>query len=193
MIIGLVFISLTLASCDEMFKDNSLSVVFYTGKGATVVPTAYDLKVGDKVPEPEEPTSDAGDFIGWYKDINYTEIWDFDTDTLTKSITLYAKWEFFTFTITYDLRGGNWPGDQIPSTYPQTYTYFTSRNFPTKQSEYPIYPKGDPENPYKGLFLGWWEEPDLTAEQRKSIPKTEMIKQGTVGNKTFYAYYSQDK
>ena len=29
---------------------------------------------------------------GWYKDINLTERWDFDTDKVTGNMTLYAKW-----------------------------------------------------------------------------------------------------
>jgi len=191
-LLGLIFISFTLVSCRDIVYDE-LSVVFYTGPGASVVATAYELEKGDKVIEPEEPTSDAGDFLGWYKEITYTNEWDFENDTLSKSITLFAKWEYYTFTISYELRGGHWPDDTMPSVFPTSYTYMTSINFPTRLADYPIYPKNEPGNPYRGLFLGWWEEPDMTSAERINTPKTGIIPVGTTGHKIFYAYYSQEK
>jgi len=42
------------------------------------------------------------------------------------------------------------------------------------------------------LFIGWWLEPDLTAAQRKDIPKTESIPKESTGDITLYAYYSRE-
>jgi len=30
--------------------------------------------------------------VGWFKDIHLTEEWNFETDTVTGNMTLYAKW-----------------------------------------------------------------------------------------------------
>mgnify|MGYP000909576910 CR=1 FL=1 len=187
-----VFASSILVACNNKLKDNSLSVVFYTGPGATDVPTVFDLEVGEKVPLPDEPTSVAGTFSAWYKEIECINKWDFENDTLSKGITLYAKWDYFSFSISYNLRGGEWPEDLANGIYPTTYTYLTEFHFSTRAADFPKYPRNDPENPYKGLFLGWWKEPDLTAAQRKDIPKTESITKGTTGDIVLYAYYSRD-
>lgn len=44
------------------------------------------------VAKPENPTRDGYSFNGWYKDKECTEIWDFEKDTVTEDITIYAKW-----------------------------------------------------------------------------------------------------
>lgn len=188
----IIVTSLAIVSCANSIEDNTLSVVFYTGPGASKVDTVFGLNVGDKIPQPKEPTSLAGDFVAWYKDVNLSEEWDFENDTLSNSITLYAKWDYYNFKITYDLRGGEWPSNLSEGTYPTSYTYLISVNLPTKLSDLPVYPKNDPENPYKGLFIGWWLEPDLTAAQRKDIPKTESIPKESTGDITLYAYYSRE-
>ncbi|MDO4941196.1 MAG: InlB B-repeat-containing protein [Erysipelotrichaceae bacterium] len=38
------------------------------------------------------PTAEGFSFGGWYKDAACTQAWNFDKDTVTKDITLYAKW-----------------------------------------------------------------------------------------------------
>lgn len=44
------------------------------------------------VAKPENPTRDGYSFNGWYKDKEGTEIWDFEKDTVTEDVTIYAKW-----------------------------------------------------------------------------------------------------
>ena len=46
--------------------------------------------VGDKLTQPEDPERAGYAFTGWYLD---GEEWDFSTDRVKKSITLYAGWE----------------------------------------------------------------------------------------------------
>lgn len=38
-------------------------------------------------------TADGATFLGWYKDQDSTIAWNYETDTVVKDITLYAKWE----------------------------------------------------------------------------------------------------
>ena len=47
---------------------------------------------GEKIVRPEDPTRDGKHFAGWYKDIHLTQEWNFETDTVTGNMTLYAKW-----------------------------------------------------------------------------------------------------
>ena len=42
--------------------------------------------------EPSIPTRSGYTFAGWYRDIGYTVAWINGRDTVTKDITLYAKW-----------------------------------------------------------------------------------------------------
>lgn len=48
--------------------------------------------VGGYIIEPINPTAYDYLFDGWYKNAECTEKWDFENDTVTSDITLYAKW-----------------------------------------------------------------------------------------------------
>ncbi len=50
------------------------------------------LKVGQYVSEPTAPTKTNCTFYGWYTDSEHTEKFDFDETTVSKNMTLYAKW-----------------------------------------------------------------------------------------------------
>ncbi len=47
---------------------------------------------GEKLTKPADPTKDGKYFAGWYKNIDCTEKWDFEKDTVSGNMTLYAKW-----------------------------------------------------------------------------------------------------
>jgi uncharacterized repeat protein (TIGR02543 family) len=181
----MILTTLFLVSCDKTINDETVSVVFYTGPGATTIPTLYNLERGQKITPPEEPTSDSAVFVGWFKEPTYVTPWNFETDTVNKSLTIFAKWEYRLFTITYDLRGGSWPADLPEGTYRTTYMSNESFNFPTQSKLYPTHETN-------GLFLGWWPAPDLNRQQRRDIPKVEGIAKGTTGDITLYAYYSRE-
>lgn len=42
--------------------------------------------------EPEEPTREGYVFDGWYINEEYATQWNFETDQVKESMTLYAKW-----------------------------------------------------------------------------------------------------
>lgn len=69
---------------------NVYTVTFETGEGIEV--EAVEVNHGQTVAEPEEPTWDGHEFAGWFKDIGYTEEYDFDTP-VEGDFTLFAKWE----------------------------------------------------------------------------------------------------
>lgn len=49
-------------------------------------------KYGAKLERPENPVKEGYYFAGWYKDIDCTEKWNFDTDIVDENTVLYAKW-----------------------------------------------------------------------------------------------------
>lgn len=75
----------------------------YTGAPAS---TTTEVNDGSKVTKPTDPTRTGHTFGGWYKEAACTTAWNFDTDTVTGNITLYAKWTPVqkNYTITLTLR-----------------------------------------------------------------------------------------
>ena len=62
---------------------------------------------GDKLTAPAAPTKEGYRFGGWYYDNNGGKAkWDFDTDTVTRAMTLTAKW-VQTYTVAFDTNGGS--------------------------------------------------------------------------------------
>lgn len=50
-----------------------------------------EYKAGDKIQTPTNPELTGSTFDGWYKDSNYKNKWNFNTDTISSNVTLYAK------------------------------------------------------------------------------------------------------
>ena len=72
-------------------SDNTYTVTF-DSKGGGDIDASVDIIFGSTITKPTNPTIDGQIFGGWYTDEAYTTLWDFDNDTVTASITLFAKW-----------------------------------------------------------------------------------------------------
>ena len=68
------------------------TVTFDANSHGTAPSAQSSIAAGGKVTEPTPPTENGWRFDGWYKEQNCTTKWDFNTDTVTADITLYAKW-----------------------------------------------------------------------------------------------------
>ncbi len=71
--------------------------VTFDSWGGSEVEGINGVPYGSTIAKPANPTMEDCTFAGWY-DVNY-EPWDFDTDVVTKDITLYADWEYDTCNI----------------------------------------------------------------------------------------------
>ena len=66
------------------------TVRFDTGEGSAV--EDQTLAVGDAVQRPDDPTREGYTLRGWYRDFDRTQPWDFENDTVSGNMTLYAGW-----------------------------------------------------------------------------------------------------
>lgn len=124
------------------------TVTFDSQGGSAVSPIIVTL--GEKATKPGNPTKSGYTFDGWYKESGCTTAWNFDTDTVTGDITLYAKW-----TATSN-PGGN-PGGNGGGggTYTPTYPPTVER-----PSEGGGTPSTSPSNPKQGDTVTVKPRPD---------------------------------
>ena len=87
------------------------TVAFDTA-GGTEIPSVK-VKPGAKLGKPTDPTKEGYVFGGWYTNLSYYREWDFDWDTVTEDMTLYARWDE-KYTVTFDSAGGSGvPSQQV--------------------------------------------------------------------------------
>lgn len=66
--------------------------VTFDANGHGSNPAAVNAKYNQTITAPTAPTASGWVFGGWYKEQACTNAWNFATDKVTSSITLYAKW-----------------------------------------------------------------------------------------------------
>ena len=76
---------------DGTVAENVHTVIFDSQGGSNV--GTRTATHGGTVANPGSPTRSGYVFDGWYKESACTNAWNFDTDTVTGDITLYAKWK----------------------------------------------------------------------------------------------------
>lgn len=118
-------------------------------------------------------TNEGHSLDGWYYDNNGMETkWNFDTDTVKCTITLKAKWELSTYSVTLQTDGGTIASGKEVSGY----TYGTGAVLPTTND---ITCEG-----YR--FDGWYADSSFSGS-----PVTEITGTDT-GDKTFYAKWTRN-
>lgn len=66
--------------------------VKFNAKGGNAI-SSQKVLYGNKVKKPANPKRSNYSFEGWYADAKYKTKWTFSSKTVTKNITLYAKWK----------------------------------------------------------------------------------------------------
>jgi|GEM_PF-6069811 len=148
------------------FITYSISYELNGGTNAAGNPTSYTT--GSDTVAILNPTRSGYSFSGWYKtsDFSGNSVSEIESGSFG-NITLYAKWEAISYTISYVLNGGE--------------------NSSENRSEYTI--ESDSitlASPSKNgaTFLGWYETENFSGSKISSIPK------GSMENKTFYAKWN---
>jgi uncharacterized repeat protein (TIGR02543 family) len=72
--------------------EGSTFTVTFNSTGGSAVATLTGVESGARISAPAAPTRSGFTFDGWFKEVTLTTQWNFNTDTVTASITLYAKW-----------------------------------------------------------------------------------------------------
>ena len=113
------------------------------------------------------PTANGYTFAGWYKEPNLSEtskVTNFNESAATHTV-LYAKWDYTTYSINYNLDGGE--------------------NHENNVTEYNISNSITLHNPIKigHIFSGWYKDAGFTE-------RVTSIVAGTYGNMTLYAKWT---
>lgn len=148
-------------SDDDKKVEKTFTVTFDSQGGSKV--DSQTVTEGEKVTEPAEPTKDGVIFAGWYTDTSYSHLWDFDKNTVTENITLYARWTARTFTVTFNTNGG----DPVDDLEVADGGLLANLPIPTKANS---------------AFDGWYTDQNLTTKFDSKTPIT--------GNITLYAKWT---
>ena len=88
------------------------TVTFDSDGGSEV--KSQEVSDGKKATEPDAPTKTGYTFGGWF--VKTTE-WNFLAYTVTENVTLKAKWEARTYTVSFNYNNGNGNNGSIIATY----------------------------------------------------------------------------
>ncbi|WP_254636207.1 InlB B-repeat-containing protein [Lysinibacillus sp. GbtcB16] len=81
------------------------TVSFNTDGGSAV--SDQSVAYGEKASAPTPAPTKAGyTFGGWYTDVTYTEIYDFNKE-IAANTTIYAKWKPLNYTVSFEVDGGS--------------------------------------------------------------------------------------
>ncbi|WII07067.1 InlB B-repeat-containing protein [Methanomassiliicoccales archaeon LGM-RCC1] len=84
-------------------EERSTYTVSFSSEFGTQIPQ-QNVKYGDLVNKPADPTTSYYIFKGWYRTYSqgvYSNPWNFDTDTVAGNMTLYAMWKVETCTVVW--------------------------------------------------------------------------------------------
>ena len=84
--------ALAFAACGDDDNNNTKYEVTFESNGGSAVEKLTNVDGGAKITKPTDPTKDGYIFGGWYKESSLLNLWNFENDTVTKNITLYAKY-----------------------------------------------------------------------------------------------------
>lgn len=150
-----------------------LMITFEPNNGEPVITREVNWSKDGATLTAPASTNEGHSLDGWYYDNNGTETkWNFDTDTVKCTMTLKAKWELSTYSVTLQTDGGTIAsGKEVTG-----YTYGTGAVLPTAND---ITREG-----YR--FDGWYADSSFSGSPITEISATE------TGNKTFYAKWTKN-
>ena len=170
-VFAVLFMAMSLSACFNSDTETEKFRVTFDSVGGSRVPITK-VERGSLVTKPEDPTRNGYEFVAWYKEAEYINEWNFDSDTVHRNLTLYAKWLSTsasdptpdptptpdpdptpdptptpkTYTITFDVNGGHWVGGSTTAK-----TVETDENGKISQAKWVAAPERDDYT-----FKGWY-------------------------------------
>lgn len=109
---------------DYIFNVNVVPAQFtvsFDSQGGSAV-AEQNVEYDTLIQEPTEPTKEGYTFVGWYKEKECQNKWDFTTEKMpANAVTLYAKWEANEYSVEFNANGG------IGTMAEQTFVYDTAQ------------------------------------------------------------------
>ena len=151
----------------------TLAITFDPDNGEPVITQEVNWSKDGAALTAPVPTKEGHSLDGWYYDNNSTETkWNFDADRVKRTMTLKAKWELSTYSVTLQTDGGTIAsGKEVTG-----YTYGTGAVLPTADD---ITREG-----YR--FDGWYADSSFSGSPITEITGTD------TGEKTFYAKWTRN-
>ena len=174
--VPLVFVGCQIGGGGGAAKEYSISYVLNGGTNSDSNPTKIDKDMGDVWLQ--NPTREGYYFYGWYKDKYFNQqISKLSFDDIKGDLTLYAVWHPISYSITYELNGGE---DKY-----RNQTSYTIEDFVGKGDiERDILLVDPTREGY--AFAGWYLNEDFFGEAVYGIA------QGTRGDLTLYAKWTSN-
>ena len=141
---------------EAKFEVGSYTVTFDLNGGPNTAtpPDGQTVIYRYMVSRPSLTEPDGYRLLGWFKEPECINEWNFDTDTMGGAdIILYAKWQQVKFKITFDPNGLAWDGD----TTPVTLTTDESGRLDTS-----AIPADPTDSEGRKIFTGWFLDLDFS-------------------------------
>ena len=90
--------------------------VSFDTQGHGITPENQRVKEGEKATKPSDPLESGYTFLGWYKEPECQNTYDFDIETIIEDTTIYAKWVEYTPPVVIEEEPIETPTFTIPNT-----------------------------------------------------------------------------
>lgn len=182
----LMILAVFLVACDNKPEEATHATVilykysnsYLENKTNPEAAVAKVYKIGEKIGEPDDPVRSGYEFIGWYKDKELQNEWNFAEDVLETNMVLFAKWDFTPYKISLDFNGGWFPANSsFNGVYEDGEYYYVYRTGSTQALHDAI------KTGYK--FLGWHKTEEIKIGDKRETRVDPAISQDT----TYYAHW----
>lgn len=167
-------IEVTVGEDTYAFLEKVEYTVSYNVDGGTAV-SAVKVVNGKTAEKPADPTKEGYNFIGWYKDAEFTTPYNFDAEVVTADTTVYARFIKAVvgqneYTVTFNVDG-------------DTAKYEAMGTVDGVLYDLPTPSKAD------ATFVGWWMSDTENAEELTAQYKGQALTE----NKTLYAVWETEE
>jgi|GEM_PF-2037604 len=151
--------------------DEDKFLIEFDSQGGSSVMSIPNVVGDNSITAPEEPVRNGYAFAGWFKDSDYENEWNFDSDTVKAPTKLFAKWEIVPYNIIY-MDGGALA--DMPGSVPNNYNVETATFSLSTPS---------PKDGY--IFNGWFTDPQFLPSS-----KLTSVAVNSVGDLILYARFT---